>query len=391
MGAGTANVTALSKMPAKKTESTAAQTAPSRPDPTNPFNSLTGNAQHQPKQQLATAVAGPPENKQQNMIDFFASIESEQTSMFPGPQQQQQFTSSMPLYSDTTFVQSFQQPQPQSVSQQFAPTSSTNPFPATTTTQPFFTGQSSFSPSFSPQSQFTSPQQPIRPEWTGAGFGGYTPSSAGSPVTILPTIPSGPATQQPYQQSMQQSAPPVQPSMQSGGLQVDRNSTGTNPFRASMLPTQQSTGQSSQGTNPFSTGQRTQTISPSLSQAPSFSSQTSYSSIPQPLQQQQQQQPFQPSFSTSSQSAFQPPQSPVFQSTQPVFQPQPQQSSTFPSQSQPTFQVPSTTGTNPFSRPKPSLQPTRLTPQVTGSNPFRQSTLPPPTNNTNGFSWTPTQ
>jgi hypothetical protein len=32
-----------------------------------------------------------------------------------------------------------------------------------------------------------------------------------------------------------------------------------------------------------------------------------------------------------------------------------------------------------------------LTPQVTGSNPFRQSTLPPPTNNTNGFSWTPTQ
>lgn len=379
----------------KGTESTAAQTTPSRPDPTNPFNSLTGNAQQQLKQQPATVVAGPPQNKQQNMIDFFASIESEQTSMFPSPQQQQQqFTPSMPLYSDTTFVQSFQQPQPQPVSQQFAPTTSTNPFPATTPNQQFFTGQQSFSPSFSPQSQFTSPQQPIRPEWTGAGFGGYTPSSAGSSVTILPTIPSGPVTQQPYQQPVQQSVQPVQPAMQSGGLQVDRNSTGTNPFRASMLPTQQSTGQSSQGTNPFTTGQRTQTISPSLSQAPSFSSQTSYSSIPQPLQQQQQQQQqqaFQPSFSTPSQSAFQPPQSPVFQSTQPVFQPQPQQSSTFSPQSPPTFQVPSSTGTNPFSRSQPSLQPTRLTPQVTGSNPFRQSTLPQSTNNTNGFSWTPTQ
>lgn len=395
VGAGTANAGSKSSGTGTTKGAEKIVSQPTRPDPTNPFNSLTGNAQQpvQQQQQQAGSVATAPQNKQQNLIDFFASIESEQTSMFPSPQQQQQqFAPSMPLYSDTAFAQSFQ-PQ-QAMPQQFPATTSTNPFP--TTNQQFVPGQQqAFSQpaSFSPQQQYNSPQQPIlRPEWTGAGFGGYTPSSAGSPVTIMPTISSVPSQQ--FQQPQPQ---PMQQPMGSG-LQVASNSTGTtNPFRASMMvSTQQSTGTSSQGgTNPFSTGQRAQTMSPPLSQAPSFSSQTSYSSLQQTqTHQPQQPQQFQPQFSNPSQPSFHTPQSPVFQQQpqQSVYSPQSTSSSTYQSQPQAAFQVSSTTGTNPFSRPQPQLSQTnRLTPQVTGSNPFRHSILPPSSNNINGFSWTPTQ
>jgi len=284
--------------------------------------------------------------------------------MFPTPQQQQQqFAPQAQVYGPNPSFNPAFTAQP------------TNPFPPPTTNQQFFPPQQQFTPG----QQYTTPQQPIRPEWTGAGFGGYTPSSAGSPVHIMPTISSAPPAAQTQFSTTGASASqtPFSPPVQNSGLQADRNSTGTtNPFRASMLP-HANTFPTDQGTNPFAAGQRAPTgIATTLSNTPSFNtSQTSFASIP-PQQQQQQQQPsaYQQPFQTQSQ-------------PQPVFQ----QSN----QSQPVFtphapvQVSASTGTNPFSRPQQiQSQTARLTPQVTGSNPFRSSILPGATSTTtNGFGW----
>jgi phosphatidylinositol-binding clathrin assembly protein len=295
--------------------------------------------------------------------------------MFPTPQQQQQqFASQSQVYANPSFNPTFtttvqppnQFPPPPTANQQFYQ-------PPPQQQQQFPVGQ-----------QYPAPQQPIRPEWTGAGFGGYTPSSAGSPVHIMPTISSAPPVQAQFSPPQAVTVPQTQFSspVQNSGLQVDRNSTGmTNPFRASMLP-HPNTFPTDQGTNPFAAGQRAQTgISPAISHTPSFNtSQTSFASVPQ---QQQQQSTYQQPFQTQSQSAFSQP--PSQQQQQPIFQ----QSN----QSQPVFtphapvQVSSSTGTNPFSRaPQLQSQATRLTPQVTGSNPFRQSVVPGGTT-TNGFGW----
>ena len=332
-----------------------------RPDPTNPFNSLT-NRQQSP-------AATESLQKQQNLIDFFASIESELTSMFPGPQHQQQhiqFSTQPQVYGHPTFTPTYVQQPPT----QFTPTT------ATTTTDnqaQFFQPQ----PSFTPQQQFTSPpQQPIRPEWTGAGFGGYTPSTASSQIHIMPTISSVPSTQTQFSQP--------QLTSQNAGLQVDLNSTGTNPFRATLLPNQAQTFPQEHSTNPFGK-QGSQPMSPAVSQAQSFSSPMSFAS-----------QPSTPS--TYGQASFQnPPQTP-FQLTSTSFQPQQPSVFSRSDTSQPAFpqnpsassQVSSSTGTNPFSRPQLQLQTqTRLTPQATGSNPFR---LPGGSTTTtgvvpNGFGW----
>jgi phosphatidylinositol-binding clathrin assembly protein len=298
------------------------------------------------------------------LIDFFAAIESEQTSIFPSPQQQQQqqpFSPQSPVYVNPAFAPTYASP----TTNQFTPT----------TNQQFFPSQQPFAPQ-----QFASPQHPIRPEWTGAGFGGYTPSSATSPVHVMPTIPS--ATPQP------QFSQPVQ----NTSLQPDHNSVGTNPFRASTMPQASSpqTFSPDHGTNPFSAGQRVQTMSPTLNNAQPFSNQASFASVPQ------QQSTFQQPFQNQAPTTFQQPQQSTFQPTssqQSVFQ----QST----QSQPAFipaapvQVSTSTGTNPFSRPQQLQTQTRLTPQVTGSNPFRQSAIPGGTTSqtqatlTNGFGWSP--
>jgi phosphatidylinositol-binding clathrin assembly protein len=334
-----------------------------RPDPTNPFNSLTN-----PNRQPSVAAPNGPQTKQ-NLIDFFASIESEQTSMFPTPQQQQQqFSPQSQVYVNPSFNPAFATAQP------------TNQFPPPTANQQFYQPPAQQQQPFPAGQQYTAPQQPIRPEWTGAGFGGYTPSSAGSPVHIMPTISSAPPAQASFSPPPATTVPQTQFSspVQNSGLQADRNSTGTtNPFRASILP-YANTFPSDQGTNPFATGQRAQTgISPAITHTPSFNtSQTSFASVPQ---QQPQQPTYQQPFQTQSQPAFSPTPS---QQQQPIFQ----QSN----QSQPVFtpqapvQVSSSTGTNPFSRVQ--SQQARLTPQVTGSNPFRQSVMPGGTT-TNGFGW----
>ena len=312
-----------------------------RPDPTNPFNSLTSR-----QQSVVSAPAATPAQKQQNLIDFFNSIESEQTSMFPTAQQQQAFAQQTPVYANPSFTPTYVQP--------------VNQYPNAASQQPLYQPQQTFTP----QQQFTTPQSPIRPEWTGAGFGGYTPSTTASTVHIMPTIPSA----QPVPAPTQFASPAQVPSV---GLPVGPTGTGTNPFRASMMPSA-STSSSEQSTNPFAP-QRSQTLPANLSQPQSFSStQTSFSSQPQPSTFQQ---PFQP----PSQTAF---QSPL--PSQPVFQQSNQSQVTFTTQTAPPTQIFAQTGTNPFARPQQLNALSHLTPQVTGTNPFRQS-LMPGTTSINGF------
>jgi phosphatidylinositol-binding clathrin assembly protein len=328
-----------------------------RPDPTNPFNALTGNNPPQAKS------ITPNQSTKQDLVDFFASIENEQTPIFPTSTSTQYTTQ---VFTDQTYSQS-------SPPGQFVPTQQQQFYPT-----PQF-------PSFAQQPGY--PSQPIQPEWTGAGFGGYTPSTASS-VTVLPTIPAVPTGHSPV-------------SLQSPG---QGTSTGTNPFRTSVVV--QGT-----GTNPFSQGRGTGRFSPTQGNFPALPS------LMFPSQQQV-------GFTGQQQGTFPAPQTPTFTTQQqgqtfPVQQPQ----QTFPAQQTQTFQQqqtfapppatpkpfqahnfplptpssstpflqPSSTGTNPFSRTNPAAS--RLTPQVTGSNPFRQSLLPQtngPSAGTNGFTgWNP--
>jgi len=225
------------------------------------------------------------------------------------------------------------------------------------------------------QQPYNSPQPPMRPDWTGAGFGGYTPSSAGSSVHMLPTIQDTPL--QP-----QFTAP-----IQSPTLGSDANAVGKNPFRSSTLPplgnhsSDVSGTQSQLSTNPFTAGQRTLTMSPGPSTStPSLPSQPSFASLgSQPST-------FNPSFQNPPQTA-----STFSQSASSSFQPPLQQAAFQPPQA--SLQISSATGTNPFSRNPPGGQASqRLQPQVTGSNPFRQSMMPgtvgaTPAGASTGFGW----
>src|SRR5579871_770911 len=109
-GASGSGNTGTSNSVSKSTETKPAQPGSSffvvflivaRPDPTNPFNALTGNARSSTANPTATQT--PTIAKPNPLVDFFASIESEQTSMFPTPQQQQQqFSPNAQVYVDPT-------------------------------------------------------------------------------------------------------------------------------------------------------------------------------------------------------------------------------------------------------------------------------------------------
>lgn len=205
------------------------------------------------------------------------------------------------------------------------------------------------------QQQLQPQQQQLQTQFTGAGFGGYTPQPFSPQNSSLASIPQNGVpnfSSQPTQQQYPTIAEPIQP-----------QPTSTNPFRASTMPlvppepklmsnpTGASPSLARSPTNPFAkhnTGFPQQAQSPvSMSSSP-FSSlpsiQEPHSNSPFAPQQQQQQQQF-------SNSPFAPQQQ---------LQPAP-------------------TGTNPFARnPSPSqggLSPQGgLTVHATGStNPFRQS------------------
>ncbi|KAI5803768.1 ANTH domain-containing protein [Geopyxis carbonaria] len=186
-----------------------------------------------------------------DLIDFFESIETEQTPMFdPQPtqeqlfQQQQQQQAAM-LYAQQTGFQ------PQIAAPQMMPVQNTGGAPLqqqqqayqqTPTTNPF-------------------PVQPVQANYTGQGFGGYTPQPA-PPMPQLPPQFSQqqqppPQLQQPQQQLQQQQPQQQQQqfTMPPPQLQIPMpTGAATNPFRASMLsstsppPLQP---QPTRSTNPF--------------------------------------------------------------------------------------------------------------------------------------------
>ncbi|KAG5983792.1 hypothetical protein E4U55_007107 [Claviceps digitariae] len=276
----------------------------------NPFPSV-AEAKNEPKTQ---ANKGPDPD----LIDFFDSIENNQTTMqvnsqpagMPGiaaPFQPQQ--TGMPLVQQQTgFVpqNTFQQQQ-QNMGGFMSP-----PAPAQ-------------------QQQQYQPQQ-LQPNFTGAGFGGFTPQPSFQPGALGSIPQNSEALFQNQNQNNQ-----LQPSQMQIGQPnaLLPTPTGTNPFRQSMM--MQQTGM----------------------QAPS----SPYSSPPQAQRANR-------------------------QSTNPFTRSPPQDSSTFkpstPLQSQPT-------GTNPFAKNTvQQQQPSQgdqqqLAPQPTGStNPFRQSAF---VNHNTGLGW----
>ncbi|KAF2795375.1 hypothetical protein K505DRAFT_13430 [Melanomma pulvis-pyrius CBS 109.77] len=210
--------------------------------------------------------------------------------------------------------------------------------------------------------QMQQPQQPqIQTQFTGAGFGGYTPQPFNPQNSSLASIPQNGVpnfSSQPQQQQLPTIAEPLQPQQ-----------TSTNPFRQSTLPpnftgaaepklisnpTALSPSLSRSPTNPFA--KHTTGFQPQP-QMPTGMSSSPFSSVPS-IQMSQSNSPFAPQQQQDS-----------------PFAPQQQQNSLFAPQQQPLQPTP--TGTNPFARgPSPiqSNSPGGLTVHATGStNPFRQS------------------
>ena len=304
-----------------------------------------------------------------DLIDFFESIEQNQTTMGQPVQQQPQFNG-------------YQQPPQQQYLQQTGFVPQNAPFQQAQQQQqqpggnPF--GQPNGNAFGQPQQQQQPPPpQALQPDFTGAGFGGYGPQPQQNFVphqSNLPSISEGsnafpqPAQQQPQQsqlfdfgQSQQQPFQVVQSPQQ-------EQPQSTNPFRQSMMP--QATGM----TNSSSFSATPQQISPLQRQStnPFARSITNSPSV------QQQPPQFPPQAATNSTPFTSPPPQPQQQplqnqATSPFTSPPPQQQQ---QQQQPL--QPQRTGTNPFAKqpvaspPPPSTAPLR--PNPTGStNPFRQS------------------
>lgn len=280
-----------------------------------PISSSSNRPQTAPAPKTETKAPAP------DLIDFFDSIEpKQQQTMIPQiPQQQAQ-----PNFQQAGFGQQMFQAQPTGFPNQqgiFAqPVQPAQPAQPGFIQQPTgFAGgfnQPNTNPFNQMQAQPT-PQQ-LQPQATGAGFGGYGPQSYGFQNTLSAIPQEGVATF-PQQQ-------PV-----ANGIQPQT----TNPFRASMLVTNQ-TGTAGGFNQPVQ--------------------------VTQPLTRQNTN-PFAKRLSTLPPSN--PPPMPSFQPTQPPVQSlQPQR-----------------TGTNPFAKQSPSPQPNPqqqtlqpLQPNPTGStNPFRQS------------------
>lgn len=324
------------------------------PEPSNnPFpvsNTSSSTNNKQPASQ-PQATKGPDPD----LIDFFDSIEQNQTPMNVNPHPQQQLQQQL-------------QQQPQQQPQQQI---NTMPFQQQQQQQQQPTGmpfqQNGFAPqptgfaSNSPYQQQQQQQQPtggfmqqqpqaMQPNLTDAGFGGYTPQ-AGFQSNSLASIPqdsvaSFPSTS-PIQNAQPQSLQPMQTGM-------------TNPFRQSMLMAQQ-------------TGMQNNPMSPAASTS---------------ALQRQSTNPF-------ARASQQPTGSPYGQTSNSPFQQQ-------HVQQQPEQQVvsplqPAPTGTNPFARN--TMQPVQaqpqeqqqqipgpaLAPQPTGTtNPFRQGAF---VNHDTGMGW----
>ena len=300
----------------------------------------------QPKPTATSAPAKTePKGPAPDLIDFFDSIEQNQQPMATQPQPQ-------PQPSQFQFQQQ-QQMQPTGFQQQQAQNTGFSP-------------QQAFFPNSQPQIQSngTNPfmqqqaQQPVQPDFTGAGFGGYGPQPFSQTQGSFASVPQN--NPSPFGSQPQPMSPSYQPFQQQP---ASTGSQATNPFRQSTFS--QSTGSSM----------------PSFTSPPAPMSPQATNPFARNFQQNQtggstQSLPFAAQAGTTASPFTSPP-------------PQPQQQQIAPQI------TPQRTGTNPFARsntlpanqfsgqPPNPQQPLTSTP--TGStNPFRQSAF---VNNQTGQSW----
>lgn len=281
--------------------------------------------------QAESKPAQPAKAPDHDLIDFFGSIEQNQTPMNVQTPTQQQFANNTP----------FQQAQPTGFAGNgmMAQPTGTNPFQQMQQQQQIQQQQmqipqqpQQMQPQQLQQSYTGYPQQqpqPLQQNFTGAGFGGFTPQPSFQPGNLGI-----------IQQDAVSSYPTGATGQSLGAPQT------TNPFRASMMLGQQPTGQPSTLSAPAGSNPNRLSTNPFAQQQ--VASQPTGSLFPQQQQQQQQ-------------------------------QPAPLQ--------------PMPTGTNPFAKTSPPPQgspagtsmPASLAPQPTGAtNPFRQSTF---VNHNTGMGW----
>ena len=278
-------------------------------------------------QTAASKPAQPSKGPDQDLIDFFDSIEQNQTTMavqstaqpqVTQPQVTVQFPTQAPFQAQPTgFVGNG------TVMAQPTGFGAHNPFQ-----------QQAFSGFVQQQQQ--QPQQvaqpQLQPNFTGAGFGGFSPQPSFQPGN-LGTIPQDAVAS--FQQAMPTGAP---------GLAAPQT---TNPFRASMLINQQVTSP----IQPNSLSTPTSPASNRLSTNPFALAQQTGGAFPMQKAQQPTAAPLQPMATGTN---------PFAKNVQPI---------------QPIQQQPQQTGANPGG----------LVPQATGTtNPFRQSTF---VNHNTGMGW----
>jgi hypothetical protein len=346
----------LAELEAKKSKGSSGATKTARfqdfPTPSSStMNTTTNTARNtngpQPSQLPTPPKSEPVKAPDTDLIDFFESIEQNQTPLpaQPPPQQgpqptpQEQMQVGMSPWGPAPF-QPQQLPQPQTG---FAPQPT-----GFQTSDPF---QQQSQPAFSPIQQ--SPQHML-PAFTSTGFGGFSPQPQPGfqPNSSLSPIP---------QNSVANFQNTTTPGFQ--GLQAPQQTT--NPFRQSMLMNQQTGSPFTPAPAPANTQQRPA---------------TSQSTNP---------------FARSSPQADQPfgVPNPPFDSTSP-FQSQPPQQQPAAA---PAPMLPMQTGTNPFAKNGGSAQPAQPTQQQqrpvtaggilsqpTGTNPFRQGAF---VNHNTGMGW----
>jgi hypothetical protein len=313
----------------------------SKADTAKAFSTVNGSGQ-------SSKPAEPAKGPDQDLIDFFDSIEQNQTTMAVQPQPQAQAplqTAVNPWANNGLQMQpTGQMPTGGFMAQ---PTGFLN---SGGLQQPNMTG---FAPQQQQQQQPQQPQQ-IQPNFTGAGFGGFSPQSSFQPTSLSPIQQAIPAN--------------FQTALPTGFQTLQTPQQTTNPFRQSMLMTGQATGQP--------TSPPTQSFLPN----------------PQPLQRQ----PTNP-FARTSPPATQTLTSPTSTTGNSPFQTQsPTSQQPLPLQAMPT-------GTNPFAKnfgqplvqqpQQPQQQQAEqqpmaiggLVPQPTGTtNPFRQGAF---VNHNTGMGW----
>ncbi len=327
-------------------------------------------------------AAPPPERRPSgpapDLIDFFASIETNQQPMASAPQQQQQ----VPNFGVGPQYQQQQQLQQSGVLPQQNSVLAQNGQMPQVQNGGAFSGENPFG-----QAHL---QQPVQQNFTGAGFGGYSQQPSIQQQAIFPTIPENGISQFQQQQDAFSSMPqnagtqfpqpqqvfstgpqPFNPTQRSFSPPQRSMTTGSsNPFRQSTMSTGASMPSysntppvtsplSPQSTNPFARNITGQSMG-QIQNSPFAPQPTGASPFTSPPPQQQQQQP----------------QSLPFTSPLPQTQ--------FTQQQQQPASAPITphkTGTNPFARsntltpnsPSPFAPAQPLTSTPTGTNPFRQS------------------